>query len=252
MKILVMAQGQQRRLDGVLSFPKHFVDILGEPLIARTLRLLRQHAPDDITVIAPSTSAWEELCARHRARLYTQPDPGICILDGIHNTRGLWDPSERTVILLGDVVYSRAALRTILADSRPIGFAGRPTGSRITLCPHGELFGLGFEPIARDRITGWLDDAMFRHHETYPERIGLLWGLYHQLAGGRRVRPDLFSTIDDYTDDIDDARDLASLPFLLDALRAEEGDAPAGPPPVIIGHELMEPVFEGGVADDPG
>src|SRR5262245_19328413 len=204
MKILIMAQGCQHRLDGVLDFPKHFLDIQGEPLIGRTLRLLRHHAIDDITVIAPATGAWEDLCARHGVRLVTQPDPGRCILDGIHNITDQWNHTGRTIILMGDVVYSRAALQIILADSRPIGFAGRPTASRITLCPHAELFAVGLEPTAYDRILGCLEDTDFRQEEVFPGKFGLLWGLYFQLAGARQVRPDLFSTIDDYTDDIDD------------------------------------------------
>ena len=49
MKYIIMCGGRYR----VWETPKHFLEIKGEPIVARTIRLLRECGVDDIMEIIP-------------------------------------------------------------------------------------------------------------------------------------------------------------------------------------------------------
>lgn len=198
MTVIILAQGAQERFPH--RYPKQFVDVLGEPLIARTLRAVRDEVPGaDVIVVAAAEPAWQKMCADFGAELVTLEAPGRTVLDGLWQTRPYW--AETTRFLLGDVVFSRAAMTAALKTEVPLYFVGRHGQNRITKCPWGELFALG--------TTG---DVLAGLHAS-----GKLWRLWASL----RERAEFYE-IDDYTDDVDDARDLSSLPALCAAAKADD------------------------------
>lgn len=215
-----MAQGEQRRLAN-LGYPKQLVEVNGEPNLDRTLRLVRSSSPDVVVLIVGRSAL-----GAGRPGLVTLADPGHCILDGIAQTADLWGEG-RVVILLGDVVFSRAALRAIFDDDRPFFFAG----TKVISESMGELFGVSFAPDRHERMRHLL--------ETVPCRFGangrpmryaagqqgghlrrLLW---HSQNGDRRPQQRRYLEIDDWTDDIDEPADLDRLPDFTRWAKAELG-----------------------------
>ena len=233
MRVLIMAQGQQSRL-AHLDHPKHLLEVDGEPILGRTLRLLRELAPK----ATPTVIGWPALLC-HAQSLVTLPEPGQCILDGIDATRFLWG-SGRVLVLLGDVIFSRAALSNILADGRDLFFAGTPELS----ASDGEVFAMGFAPAARKLLDELLRYAPCRfdgeRRRQFPTQQGghlrrLVWeaqrvrmGLelgernWHPQAAETATSSDLYLVVDDWTDDIDKPSDVARLPFLSGCARAEK------------------------------
>jgi hypothetical protein len=185
-----MAQGEATRLPG-----KHFVPINGEPLLQRTLRLCRKLTKSPIVVVGWNTAPFAQLAAD----LHVQPNPGQGLLDGIWNTRSLW--TDYTTYLLGDVVFSRAALTRCL-DPKKFTFFGRQGASRYTGCPYGEIFGMGLGRKGQKIVAEIIADPEIRKH-----RAGRLWGLWGRVDTIAKWRE-----IDDWTDDID-------LPAELEAFR---------------------------------
>lgn len=188
-RILIMAQGEARRFPG-----KHFAVINDEPLLHRTLRLVRELTKSEIIVVGWNTEPFLQL----KAELHVQPDPGKGLLDGVWNTRALW--TDCTTYLLGDVVFSRAALQKCLAPSE-FTFFGRRGANPFTKCPYGEIFGMCVDSKGQEIVSSSISDPGVRKH-----REGRLWGLWERVKGRAN-----WSAIDDWTDDVDKPAELEAL-----------------------------------------
>ena len=92
--------------------PRQLIEINGEPIIARTIRLLRESGVTDIA-ISSENPAFADFDV-----------PMIChynqwVVYGKDNVKGTWvncfyPTDEPVCYLLGDVVFSRAAIQTIV------------------------------------------------------------------------------------------------------------------------------------------
>lgn len=165
----------------------------------------------------------------------TLPDPGNSSLKGIARflaadadrrsrrwaLRGQQPPDrpeyDRTVVLLGDVVYSWACLDAIFADRR-IVFAGTsdisPSG--------GELWGLAWKADAEELMMSSLVFALAKHppfDDTYQpgQMRRWMWSVHPELQKTER-----YAAIDDYTRDIDLPEHLDLLPALSEAAHADD------------------------------
>lgn len=220
--VLVMAQGEQRRLAN-LGHPKHLIEVCGETILGRTLRLARAHLPEAVCHVI-GLPAHQAVCRSHGAELHTLAAPGTCILDGIIGSSSWWNRPGRSIVLLGDVVFSRAAMASVIADQRPLVFAGTTDVSAST----GELFAASWTD---HQDTGeLLRTAPCRVRPRSGERLcyprqqgGHLRRLLWWAQDRRRLKlpapqltwaPELYLPIDDWTDDIDTQADLAELPKL--------------------------------------
>jgi hypothetical protein len=217
-----MAQGGQRRLAAVLDRPKQLLEVAGEPILARTQRLVHELVPEAaITVIG-----WPSLepVAEH---LYMLADPGLCLVEGLTQTVPLWT-GERLLVLLGDVVFSRATLGALAAEERPLVFCGSPD-----LEPaFGELFALSVRQPGFAELAELAASCPCRFGRTVP-RAGhqgghlrrLVWWTMRNrgLKPGYQVSwaPEVYLPIKDWTWDIDDPWDVGRLPELSGLVRAE-------------------------------
>jgi hypothetical protein len=206
-RVLVMAQGAATRFPG-----KHFVSINGEPLLQRTLRLCRELTSSEVVVVGWNTDPFVKL----QTKLHTLPTPGHGLLDGIWGTRRLWH--DYTTLLLGDVVFSRAALRQCL-EPKKFAFFGRTGPSAYTSCPWGEIFALSMGTRAQELVAKTITNADIRQ-----QRDGRLWGLWDLIGSHAK-----WFSIDDWTDDVDTPDELAAIQQLSDAIRRDDwGNGSAG------------------------
>lgn len=255
--VIILAQGQQTRLPG-LQIAKHLLEIphVGERILDRTLRLVSELAPNGwLTLIAPLTTAaaistrgsvsatvtLEEMqvslarIADHRPTAFHKPawrgarlievvtlaDPGNHAVAGLQRyLRRRAFVNEETVVLLGDVIYSRNALMAILASSAPeadpafdgVTFVGTPdlTGGG------GELFGIRVCGKRRDVLLAEVPKSSSAFTAYQPGRLReLLWELQKRarFSWDLRVhRKAPYIPIADFTTDIDTPADVAMLP----------------------------------------
>lgn len=234
MNILLMAQGQQRRLPD-LKHPKHLLAVGGEPILVRTLRMLRDSTPgpwtrmdkDSVTIVGNASDFSRATVAAGLEGLVDiipNNEPGACIVDGMIASRASWGYDlGRTLILLGDVVWSWAALEQVLADKRPIVFAGTP----VLTAAEGEVFALAFddpEELHRlcitcpCRVDGSRARSFMKAQGGHMRR--LLWWtqeckkLRLPARSKQTWHPDVYLPIEDWTDDVDTPADVARLPEL--------------------------------------
>lgn len=121
MRVILTAAGAMRRwtVDGELygGVPKHLIPVGGEPLIARTVRLLRERGVKDIVVVGPDDPRYaidgaQLFVPTHhvpwRTRAKSRHD-----CDKFLSSRELWSDG-RTVILHGDVYLAEDAANAIV------------------------------------------------------------------------------------------------------------------------------------------
>ena len=104
MKAVICANGKGSRWENYLGVTKHMIEIDGEPILHRTVRLLKNYGFKDI-VISTSNPDY----AVEGAALYT-PKRNVWLIDQYP----LELLTEPVLFLLGDVYFTETAIRGIL------------------------------------------------------------------------------------------------------------------------------------------
>jgi SAM-dependent methyltransferase len=154
MRAILTAAGSGKRWSNYLQRRKHLIQIDGETLLDRTVRLLRERGITDI---------WLSHHPEYQYKL-----PGVQMFEAPLeasnavarlSTRPIWHPSERTLILLGDVYFTEQALDIMVRD-HGLGWThfARLSPSKVTGKPGCEMFGCSFGPEDHDAYA----DALHR------------------------------------------------------------------------------------------
>lgn len=112
MKYIIMADGDGKRWNNYLGVPKHLVEINGEPLLARTTRLLKENGITDYLITTRD--------ARYKQYGETKPQANRdCEIDRFDEV------NEPVCYLYGDVYYTKHAMETIVnTETKDILFFG--------------------------------------------------------------------------------------------------------------------------------
>src|SRR5688500_1447670 len=102
MRVIILANGQNRL--------NHLVEIDGEPIISRTFRLLV--ARGVVPTVATSRIEISSLLRPEIPIYHPAPEPRHTVLG--KSVVGLFSTTEPTLLLLGDVYFSEAAIDRML------------------------------------------------------------------------------------------------------------------------------------------
>lgn len=225
--VIILAQGQQSRLPE-LAIPKQLIplpDCKNTPILERTfcqLSIMRPSA--HITLVADDRVIEKAMkfSASSKVTFCTLKDPGNSSLKGLYRyflQDAAYDPeTHRTVVLLGDVIYSWDCLFKLFSVGN--GHVGAPIGVPVNfvgtsnLSPGGgELWGVSWWEQAHKPMLQSLARAMAKHppasvNDTYqPGQLRrLLWDIDENHAWMFGVMDDpqpWFTACDDYTMDVD-------------------------------------------------
>jgi hypothetical protein len=193
MRAIILAGGRATRWNGRA---KHLLKVDGETLLDRMVRLLRERGVTDIVMAGP----YDLGIPRVRTR-----DDGI---DGRIAVMPYADPTGRTVLLMGDVWYSAAAMDAICSDGPEPRLFARFTGSETTGKKYGEIWANSFLPEHYLEVHRLLAAVLTLKRRRRIRRAGW-WECYclaHDRLGDIADHGDAV-VIDDRTEDFDSPDD---------------------------------------------
>ncbi len=190
-----------------LGVPKQLAKINGEPLLMRTLTQLHNHGINPISIMSHDKNL--ELPG---TKLILPKDCQWTSAT-LASSEIIWKRSQ--LILLGDVYYTDAALKTIINSTAPLMFFGCPTANPHTGSVWPELYALKFTRTAIPDLKKALSTTL---KDAAQGGRGKLWELLMALRGRslQKIKEtgnmglatgSFFTTISDLTDDIDTPAD---------------------------------------------
>ena len=202
MKYIIMCGGEYV----LWKKPRHLMEIKGEPIVARTVRLLRENGIEPY--ISANDSRFEKYAPvlSHR-NTYRETDR---IVKGYWN-ECFYPTDEPTCYLFGDVVFSPQAIKTIIeTDTDSIEFfASAPPFSPLYSKPYAEPF--AFKVVDTQKFKADIEQTnklspLFR-------RKPIAWELWQVIKGHplNVIKYDSYTVINDYTCDVDNAYDLKNI-----------------------------------------
>lgn len=192
------------------SEPKWLLPVEGEPIVGRTIRLLRENGIKDIAISTNNPDLFESFNVpilvhenHYKVRGYDDFDGYWC--------EAFYPTNEPTCYLFGDVVFSPIAIETIIETQTDDieFFASAP--------PFSEYYTKHYaEPFALKVInTDHLHDAI-EHQKQFAylfKRKPLMWELWQVIKGTPFNKIDYtnYTVINDYTCDVDGKEDLVAI-----------------------------------------
>ena len=203
MKYIIMCGGTYKRWET----PRQLTEVCGEPLVARTIRLLKEAGISDIA-ISSNNSVFEQFgvpVLKHDNRYV-----GYGSRNNGRWTDAFYPTEEPTCYLFGDVVYSPEAIRIIIeTETDDIEFfASSPPFAPEYIKPWAEPFALKVVNTEHLKhaicITKqYADMGLFYRHP-------IMWELWQVIQATPLNHIDYgnYTVINDYTCDVDCAEDI--------------------------------------------
>ena len=206
MKYILMCGGQYDKW----QTPKHLTPIKGEPIVARTIRLLRENGVEDIAISTNQDGFYEfgvpVLIHKNEYRL------------GLNTSDGKWlnafyPMDEPVCYVFGDVVFSPKAIKTIVetqTDSIEF-FASAEPLPEIYPKPWAEPF--AFKVVDTELFFKSIEQTKKYDEEGCFYRMAVSWELWQVIKRTPLNRIDYsnYTAINDYTCDIDSPEDIAKI-----------------------------------------
>lgn len=200
MKYIIMCGGNYQTY-----IPKHLLTVKGEPIVARTIRLLRNNGITDISISA-TDDRFEQFgvpVLRHDNRF---GDGGMW-LDAFYPT------TDPVCYVFGDVVFSPAAIKTIVCtDTSCIQFfASTPPFSNMYHKNWAEPF--AFKVRDQELFRKSIERTKEYGKQGKFHREPVSWELWQVIKGGPLDWIDYtnYQPINDYTCDVDYPSDLEQI-----------------------------------------
>jgi len=202
--VILLCAGEQHRLCK-LGYPKQLIRIAAEPILARTVRLVRELLGVPKICVAAAEGVFSGVCAElELCEHVVSGTPLLLSAERIMRAEGF----KRAVVLLGDVCWSRALLTHWLdaCQKAPTLACARLGPSLVTGKPYSEHFACNctLEDLRR------LDARRFQCLEDAART---------NVFGAERL---ILQPPDDFTEDFDTPEDVVRLQPLLTELALRE------------------------------
>lgn len=189
MKYIIMADGKGTRWNNFNNIPKHFIEINGEKIIFRTVRLLNEFDPYcSVTVTSHDP--------RYDIPGSSRYEPSSNILEIDRFTEELLE--DNICFLYGDTYYSEEALRIIIiTEANPLMFFGNSRSIIAVKIKDAAVFKKHFDRVKELFLSGKISRC-----------VG--WQIYESFTGGDLESKQIngsFVTIDDSSRDFNSPDD---------------------------------------------
>ena len=201
MKYIIMCGGTYNGWD----MPKHLSEVNGEPIVARTIRLLRENGVKDIAIssLHPAFENFGVEVLKHENG-YKEGTKGTWL-------DGFYPMTVPVCYIFGDVVFSPRAIKTIVeTDTDSIEFfaSAKPLPS---IYPKHWAEPFAFKVKDTSRFFEAIKDTNKLDKQGLFKRQPVSWELWQVIKGTplNKVVYDNYTVINDYTCDVDEPKDIA-------------------------------------------
>lgn len=203
MKYIIMCGGEYKKF----TTPKHLLEVNGERVVDRTIRLLKENGVKDIYI--SSNNPLFDSCGVPRLEHYNDFELGKDYEKGFW-LNAFYPVKEPVTYIFGDVYFSENAIKTIVEykTNNDVLF-----GTGIAMNEQHQNWGEPFAYIVNniDKFFKAIDDIRVLYKEGKVKRMPVVWELYRYLHGLdiniQRITTD-YVAIDDGTIDIDSPDDI--------------------------------------------
>lgn len=208
MKYIIMCGGTYTEW----STPRQLLPVKGEPIVARTIRLLKENGVDPADIyISSNDPRFEDfapvLYHTNRYEAYGHGQNNGAWVDAFYLT------DEPVTYLFGDVVFSPEAIRTIVETEVPVIelFASAPPFPPMYPKPWAEPFAL--KVTATNYFRTCISACRNYHKQGLFRRDPIMWELWQVITLGKLNEIDYnsYAVINDYTCDVDGEEDLRKI-----------------------------------------
>lgn len=210
MKYIIMCGGEY----GGWEIPRQMIRIQKEPVVARTIRLLRENGVKDIYISSNDKRfhVFDVPVLKHENCFVGYTGGTGCWVEGFYPT------DEPACYILGDVVFSPEAIKTIV-NTETDGiefFASRPPFSKYYIKKFAEPF--AFKVADQKRFHEAIDYV--KTHEEIFERRPIAWELWQVINHEpvNDINYNNYTVINDYTCDIDQLSDAGKISGVLQCI----------------------------------
>jgi len=206
-RIIIVAAGKANRWNNYLGVAKHFIEIDGEPIIYRLVRLLRERNENDIHVVGLTKDYEIEGSKLYIPNINYKENADA---DKFLSSKELWSKDERTIVFYGDCYFTEKAIDTILNyQPKEWTLFCRPGKSMITGHKWGECFAQSFYPEHLEKHEENLHQIANLWKRGKIKRCGG-WEHYRAMVGLNLTKHRMstnYIEINDFTEDFDSAND---------------------------------------------
>jgi inositol phosphorylceramide mannosyltransferase catalytic subunit len=203
-RVVIMAAGQAKRWENYLEIPKQLVQIDGEPIIHRTIRLLKERGVKNITVTVPEIGYYGDLGVKE------------VVGKGTHEMNRFLNVKDgEALFLYGDVFYTENLIDRVLDNTKSPRFWGRSErfqgiGSGVleifAIKFNKELYEKALELRKKRRVipggAGWNLYLYYTTGELYKHEIDM-----RRVILERAKTCPYFASVTDITEDFDQPKD---------------------------------------------
>lgn len=199
MRYIIMCGGNYHKW----STPRQLTEICGEPIVARTIRLLRESGAGNVA-ISSNDSRFDAFGAPvlHHENGFSTKGRGSWV-DGFYPT------AEPACYIMGDVAFSPEAVRTIVETetNNIMFFASSPPFSEYYIKRWAEPF--AFKVTDQSRFRKAIEYVRENEHTGVFFRPPISWELWQVINGEnpQAINYHNYTAINDYTCDIDEPDD---------------------------------------------
>jgi len=223
-RAIILCGGISNRWNNYLNVEKHFVNVNGISIVENTLKLLK-HYDLDICIVTNEKNQFFFLKFNYPLIVINSKQATLEFYK-IKATYDSWNTIGKTILLMGDVWYTKKALKKIITSTeKKLLFFGRQRKNFFTKCKHGELFAISFYQNNFTTIKFACEKLEFYITQKHIEISGG-WGIYDIVSNLEFLIKEnkiikgyaLFSNfchITDITDDIDTPKDYENLVLAL-------------------------------------
>lgn len=208
MKYIIMCGGYYRGWE----IPRQLIKIQGEPIVSRTIRLLRENGVDDICISANDKrfSMCDVPMIEHENRFVGYSGGSGCWAEAFYPME------EPACYLMGDVVFSPDAIKTIVQTitTEIEFFASSPPFSPLYIKAYAEPF--AFKVVNQKRFRKAIDYVIT--HQDIFKRRPIAWELWQVINKEpvNEINYNNYTVINDYTCDIDKMSDAGKISGVLE------------------------------------